>query len=79
MPQAASEAWRTWLSRVESDLTTVADHYYWPLDILKTAPAPSAGQLPNELLELRESEIQPAPEVSVNLLAKVLVFLHWCC
>ena len=71
MPQAASEVWKTWLTRVESDLTSVPDNYDWPLDRLKsctkTAPAPSAAQLPNDLLELREREIQAAPEVSVNL------------
>lgn len=44
------------------------DHYDWQLERLKTAtrtaPAPSAAQLPNEV---REREIRAAPEVSVNL------------
>ena len=68
MPQAASEVWQTWLTREESDLTSVPDHYDWQLDRLKTAtrtaPPLSAAQLPNEL---RERETQAAPEVSVNL------------
>ena len=71
MPQAASEYWKAWLRDVESKIISVPDNYIWPVDKLKSAsrtappPPPSAAQLPNDLLELREREIQPTPEVSM--------------
>ncbi|XP_068680383.1 uncharacterized protein [Montipora foliosa] len=67
MPQAASEYWKAWLRDVESKIISVPDNYIWPVDKLKTAsrtaPPPSAAQLPDDLLELREREIQPTPEI----------------
>ena len=68
MPHSASDYWRTWLENVKREIAAVPDHYVWPVDTLKTAgkttPPPLAGQIPNDLLELREREIQPAQEVS---------------
>lgn len=68
MPQAASDCWRSWLKNVERERAGVPDHYDWLVDTLKTAgriaPPPLAAQISNDLLELREREIQPTQEVS---------------
>ena len=70
MPRVASDDWRVWLENVETEIASVPDHYDWPIEKLKavtrTVPPPSATQLPDNLLELREREIQPTPEVSVK-------------
>ena len=54
------------MENVEREIPAVPDHYVWPVDTLKTAgrtaPPPLAGQIPNDLLELREREIQPTKE-----------------
>ena len=69
MPQAASEYKKARLRDVESKIISVPDNYIWPVDKLKiasrTAPLPRAAQLPNDLLELREREIQSTPEMSM--------------
>ena len=68
MPQAASDCWRSWLENVEREIAAVPDHYNWLVDTLRTAgrtaPPPLAAQILNDLLELREREIQPTQEVS---------------
>lgn len=70
IPRAASDDWRVWLENVETEIASVPDHYDWPIDKVKaaarTVPPPSATQLPNNLVELREREIQPTPEVTVK-------------
>ena len=67
--QAPSEYWKAWLRDVESKIISVPDNYIWPVDKVKTAsrtaPPPSAAQLSGDLLELKEREIQPTPEVSM--------------
>ena len=69
MPQAVSDYWKAWLADAEYEITLVPDHYVWPVDkpkaATRTAPSLSAVQIPNDVLELREREIQPTPEVSV--------------
>ena len=62
IPQAESDAWKAWLGDVESELTSVLA--YWPVDKLKTATR-TAPPHSDDLLELREREIQPTPEVSI--------------
>ena len=62
MPQAASDAWKAWLEDVESELTSVPAHR--PVDKLKTATR-TAPPHSDDLLELREREIQPTPKVSI--------------
>lgn len=67
MPQAASDYWRSWLENVEREIAAAPDHYVWLVDTLKTAgrtaPPPLAAQIPNDLLELKEREIQPTQEI----------------
>lgn len=57
-------------SEVASALTIYRpDNYTWPADKLKNTPRTvlaSNGELPNELLELREEEIQPITKVNNN-------------
>ena len=55
MPLKASEEWESWLANTEFNLLSVPDNYTWPVDKLK-----------NELLELKEREIQPITEVNNN-------------
>ena len=66
MSHSASDYGRTQLENVAREIPAVPDHYVWPVDTLKTAgriaPPPLAGQIPNDLLELGEREIQPTKE-----------------
>ena len=55
IPLVASEEWEFWLADTEFNLLSVPDNYTWPVDKLK-----------NELLELKEREIQPITEVNNN-------------
>ena len=69
MPLKASEEWESWLAKTEFNLSSVPDNYTWPVDKLKNTPRTvlaSNGELPNELLELREEEIQPITKVNNN-------------
>ena len=62
MPLKASEEWESWLANTEFNLLSVPDNYIWPVDKLKNTSRTvlaSNGELPHELFELREKEIQP--------------------
>ena len=77
LPAAASDAWEEWLDKID-ELTFVPDEYDWPVEQLKNAvraePAPPAAQLPADLLELREKEIQPTREVSTSYVHNKKIF-----
>ena len=65
MPLKASEEWESWLANTEFNLI----RYTWPVDKLKNTSRTvlaSNAELPHELLELREKEIQPITEVNNN-------------
>ena len=69
MPLKASEEWESWLAKTEFNLLSVPDNYTWPVDKLKNTSRTvlaSNAELPHELLELREKEIQPITEVNNN-------------
>ena len=69
MPLKASEEWESWLANTEFNLLSVPDNYTWPVDELKNTSRTvlaSNAELPHELLELREKEIQPITEVNNN-------------
>ena len=66
MPLKASEEWESWLANT---VLLVPDNYTWPVDKLKNTSRTvlaSNAELPHELLELREKEIQPIREVNNN-------------
>lgn len=67
MPLKASQEQESWLPNTDFNLLSVPDNYTWPVHKLKNASRTvlaSNAELPNELLELREKEIQPITEVT---------------
>ena len=69
IPLVASEEWEFWLANTEFNLLSVPDNYTWPVDKLKNTSRTvlaSNAELPHELLELREKEIQSITEVNNN-------------
>ena len=66
-PAAAAERWKAWVGNADT-LTDLPEEYDWVLDKLqvcqKCQPSTVDSEIPQEILSLREKELEPTRQVS---------------